>query len=470
MEIVHRVRQELASRIARGPSRTGPLPPGPATPTFLQLAAFLYEPRPFLEGAREAHGDIITLRMPSMFTLIQVNQPEHVKHVFRLSSDAAHAGEANAVLEPFLGPHSLLMLDGERHLRHRRLLLPPFRGERMRAYGEAMRALTLASMARWPRGRTFALQDETQQITLDVIVRTVFGLGDEATAFRASLQKTLSLLDDPMYVVRFAQHDLGPWSPWGKYLRLRDTIQRELLGHIRTRRAAKDLDERSDILSMLLLATDDSGAPLSDDEVHDELITMLIAGHETTATALSWTFHRLTQHPEVLAKVLEEVDATSAEDAGERAEHPYLDAVIKESLRIHPVIPGIGRVLQEPLELAGYALPKGSMLTCSILLAHFNEAAWPEPDRFDPTRFLPGGSAIKPTAYTYFPFGGGIRRCIGEAFALFEMRIVLATVLRTLRPVAAPGVTIRTARRNITLSPSDRMPIVFEARSGRATL
>ncbi len=464
MEIVHRVRQELASRIARGPSRRSRLPPGPGTPSLLQLAAFLYEPRPFLEGARAAHGDIITLRLPSMFTLIQVNQPEHVKAIFRLPSDVAHAGEANAVLEPFLGPHSLLMLDGERHLRHRRLMLPPFRGERMRAYGDAMQSLTEESMARWPVGRTFALQDHTQQITLDVIIRTVFGLGDEATALRASLQKTLSLLDDPMYVVRFAQHDLGPWSPWGKYLRLRATIQRELLGFIRARREATDLDERSDILSMLLLATDETGAPLSDDEVHDELITMLIAGHETTATALSWTFHRLTQHPQILAKVFDEVDVTSAEDAGERTAHPYLDAVIKETLRIHPVIPGIGRVLQEPMELAGYTLPKGSTLACSILLAHFNERVWPEPDRFDPTRFLPGGAATKPTAYTYFPFGGGTRRCIGEAFALFEMRIVLATVLRKLRPVAAPGVTIRTARRNITLSPSDRMPIVFHDR------
>lgn len=465
MQLIHRVRAELAGAAARGTGsrRPGRLPPGPTTPPFLQLAAFLYQPREFLEGARHAHGDILTLRLPDMFTLIQVNRPEHVQQIFRLSGDAAHAGEANAVLEPFLGPHSLLMLDGARHQRHRRLLTPPFRGGRMRAYGQAMHELTKNSMASWPRGRTFQLQDRTQEITLDVIVQTVFGLGDDAAALRAMLKKTLSLLDDPLYVVRFAQKDLGPWSPWGRYLRLKAEIQSALLAHIRSRRNAEDLADGADILSMLLQSTDEHGEPLTDDEVHDELITMLIAGHETTATALSWTVHRLTKHPEVLTRVLDELDAAFPDGTIEPSrvgELPYLDAVIKETLRVHPVIPGVGRVLQEPMELGGYELPTGAMLGCSILLAHYNETTWPEPDRFLPERFLDA----RPGPFTYFPFGGGIRRCIGEAFALYEMRIVLATVLSKLRPEPAPGYTVRTARRNITLSPSGRMPIVFRPR------
>ena len=463
VELMHDLRSRLAHRAATGRSRRGRLPPGPSTPPLVQLAAFLYEPKAFLYGVRQAHGEIVTLRLPSMFTVVQTSRPEHVQQVFRTSGDAAHAGKANAILKPFLGPHSLLMLDGARHLRHRRLLLPPFRGERMRAYGSTMQSLTQRAMASWPIGRTFRLQDETQRITLDVIVQTVFGLGDEAASLRAMLQRTLSLLDDPLYIVEFAQKDLGPWSPWGRYLRLRSEIQSALLTHIRASRHAADLDKRNDILSLLLLASDKDGAPLSDEEIHDELITMLIAGHETTATALSWTLHRLTRHADVLERVQAEIDHAFPSgdiDPDRIGELTYLDAVIKETMRIHPVIPGVGRVLQEPMQIDQYDLPPGVMVGCSILLAHTNNDIWPNPERFDPERFI----GTRPSPYTYFPFGGGIRRCIGEAFALFEMRIVLANVLATLRPVAAPGISIRTSRRNITLSPSERMPIVFERR------
>lgn len=431
------------------------LPPGPSSPAALQLAAFLYEPQFFLKALRETHGEIITLHLPGMFDIVQISQPPHVKEMFRVRSDVAGAGKANAILKPFLGPHSLLMLDGKRHRRHRRLMLPPFRGERMRAYESEIRSITLAALNRFPTDEVFKLQPRTQDITLDVIMRTVFGIA-EPGPLRGLLQRSLRMLDNPLLILEYVQKDFGPLSPWGRYLRVRDEIRRALMSHIGASRRDSKLESRHDILSMLLLARDEDGEPLTDDEVHDELITMLVAGHETTATALSWTVHRLTRHPEVLRKAVAEVDATGEDTS---APLPYLDAVIKESLRIHPVVPGVGRVLEEPFMLAGYELPKGVMIGCSIILAHTNENVWPEAESFKPERFIDH----RPPPDSYFPFGGGVRRCIGEAFALFEMRVVLRELLQRFTPIAS-GETIRSVRRNITLSPSGAMPVVFRRR------
>ncbi|MFT5355846.1 MAG: cytochrome P450, partial [Polyangiales bacterium] len=285
--------------------------------------------------------------------------------------------------------------------------------------------------------------------------RTVFGIA-EPGPLRALLQRSLGMLDNPLYILEYAQKDLGPFSPWGRYLRLRSEIQRALMSHIAASRRDPKLESRHDILSMLLLARDEDGEPLADDEVHDELITMLIAGHETTATALSWTMHRLTRHPDVLRRAVAEIDATGNDTT---APLPYLDAVIRESLRIHPVVPGVGRVLEKPFTLGGYELPPGIMIGCSIILAHTNENVWPDAESFKPERFLDH----RPPPDAYFPFGGGVRRCIGEAFALFEMRVVLREILRTFTPEAS-GETIRSVRRNITLSPSGAMPVVFRRR------
>lgn len=430
------------------------LPPGPSSPAALQLAAFLYEPQVFLKALRETHGEIITLHLPGMFNIIQVSQPPHVKEMFRVRSDVAGAGKANSILKPFLGEHSLLMLDGERHRRHRRLMLPPFRGERMRAYEGEMREITQQALRAFPTGEVFKLQPRNQDITLDIIMAAVFGIA-EPGPLRGLLQRALRTLDNPLYILEYVQKDFGPFSPWGRYLRLRGEIQNALMSHIAASRKDPKLESRHDVLSMLLLARDEDGEPLADDEVHDELVTMLIAGHETTATALSWTVHRLTEHADVLQRAVAEVDA-AGDDA---APLPYLDAVIRESLRIHPVVPGVGRVLEKPFTLAGYELPPGTMIGCSIILAHTNENIWPDAEAFKPERFLDH----RPPPDAYFPFGGGVRRCIGEAFALFEMRVVLRELLRTFTPEAS-GDVIRSVRRNITLSPSDNMPVVFRRR------
>ncbi len=455
-----------ARRIAddRGRRIDDGLPAGPTTPPLLQLVGFLFRPIPFLAACRERYGDSLTLRLPGVPPIVQLSDPEAVKQVFAASMDAMHAGKANDVLAPFLGRHSVLVLDGARHRAQRRLLMPPFRGERMRAYGRTMRDITAARIARWPMNRTFRMQTETQAITLDVILRTVFGMeaGAAEDGMRERLVAATRILDNPVFLVRGFQRDLGPRSPWGRFLRLRKASFDETLALLHARRA-EGYEDRDDILSMLLAATYEDGSPMTDEEIFDELLTLLVAGHETTATALSWTIHRLTRHADVLRRVQAELDAAFPKgdiEVERIRELTYLEAVIKESLRIHPVIPGVGRLLMEPETIGGLSLPSGVIVGCSIYLSHMSPAVWPEPERFRPERFLDA----KPTPYTYFPFGGGIRRCIGEAFALYEMQVVLATMLQRLEPVRAPFRRVGTQRRNITLTPTAGLPIRFRRR------
>ena len=439
------------------------LPPGPSLPPWLQLMQFLYRPQRFLGSARERFGTPFTFRLPGLPPFVSFCDPAAVKDVFTGSPQELYAGQANIVLKPFLGPHSVLVLDGDRHMEQRRLLLPPFRGDRMKSYGGAMIDITRERMARWGRA-PLRMQTETQAITLEVILRTVFGMQEgrekRTEALRSCLLKMLKMLDNPLSIVKEFQRDFGPWSPWRRFLKLRTRMRGLIMDEVADRRVVGRGD-RNDVLSMLIEATHEDGTPMSDEEIRDELVTMLVAGHETTATGLSWTIHRLSKHPDVLRRVQEELDRVYPDGRvtpDELHKLEYLDAVAKETLRVHPVIPGVGRVLQVPTRIGGVDLPEGTIVACSIVLANTNPDVWDEPERFDPDRFV--GKRVSP--YEFYPFGGGVRRCIGEAFALWEMRAVLATVLREREPVAiAP---VRTVRRNITLSPSLGLPIRFRPR------
>ena len=460
-----RLAARAAARVGRSRRRLGDgLPPGPGAPGALQLFSFLYQPIPFLRAGRAAHGDVMTIQLPGLQPLVQVSKPEHVEAIFKGPARELHAGEANQLLAPFLGSYSVLVLDDAPHLEQRRLLLPSFRGERMKTYGQTMRDATLEAMADVPVGRSTVTQDVTQRITLDVILRTVFGLqgGHDDEELVELLVSTLRALDDPKILVGTFQVDLGPHSPWGRFLRRRARV-RELLESVIRRRRQEGPGDRQDVLSLLLGATHSGGEPMSDVEIGDELMTLLVAGHETTATALSWALYRIALHPDVRANLLEELDRAFPDgevDPGRILELDYLTGVAKETLRIHPVIPGVGRVLKAPREVAGYSLPAECVVGCSILLAHFDPEVWPDPERFDPRRFI--DTRISP--YRFFPFGGGVRRCIGEAFALYEMRVVLATLLTRWVPELVPGERYATKRRNLTLSPTDGMPLRFQAR------
>jgi cytochrome P450 len=428
-------------RVAATPS----LPPGPRTPALLQALRYAREPLGFLTSLQRSHGDIFTVRFPYFGRMVYVTRPDLVKQVFTGPPAQMHAGEANAtVLEPALGPNSVLTLDDEPHMRQRKLLLPPFHGERVESYGELIREVTLLEMESWPVGEQFALRPHTQRITLAVIMRAVFGVHDESRLDRFErLIEAFSRRVNAVIAFPMLRRNLGPLSPWGKFLRARKALDAFIYEEIALRRAevARDGDgARDDVLSLLLEARHDDGDAMSDEELRDELVTVLGAGHETTATGLAWAMERLLRSPEALARLRESVAA---------GEDDYLEATIKETLRARPVIVDVARKLTAPLQIEGYELPAGTYVLPAIAALHYREDLFPEPDEFRPERFLDG----KADTYAWIPFGGGVRRCIGAAFAEYEMKIVLRAFLERAE-LSAPDPRPEKAKvRNITLAP-----------------
>lgn len=447
----------IATAISTTAVRAG-LPPGPRTPSIIQAGHLWRRPLSFLSECARRYGDSFTLRVPTRPPMVIFSHPEAVKEIFAADPDELRAGEGNVVLEPILGRHSLLLLDGPQHLRERRLMLPSFHGERMRLYGETMRAATDRSIDRWPVGTPFPIHHEMQQITLDVILRTVFGLENGASPLREPLIQLISIVTNPVLLMPFMRWSFGPWA---RVVRLKSQVHDLLSAEIRARRAGSE--ERQDVLSILIAARDENGEPMSEEELRDEMITLLLAGHETTATALAWAFHRLLENPEVLARLREEL-RTVIGDGPVMPEHvgklEYLDAVIKEVMRLDPVVPEIGRLLTRPARIGGWDLPAGALAAPSIYLTQRRPDLWHDPERFAPERFL--GARTMP--YEFFPFGGGVRRCIGMAFAIYEMKIVVAEVLRRVSFRAAPGYDVHPVRRSITLAPSRGVPVVVETR------
>ncbi|MCC6995797.1 MAG: cytochrome P450 [Deltaproteobacteria bacterium] len=441
------------------------LPPGSRLPKVVQTAAWVGQPLWLLERTLREFGPIFSLSLAGMGDMVLVATPEAVRQVFTGDPAVLHAGQANELLRSFVGSRSILLLDGPAHARERKLLMPPFHGERMTAYAEAMREATEASLARWPLHKHFPIQRRMQDITLAVIVRTVFGISDPrgATEIADLLATYIDAATDSPWrmlpaILRIDPNKLLPWAPLA---RLKRRVDDALLGEIRRRRAHPVADDSS-VLGMLIDARDEDGQPMTEEELHDELITLLVAGHETTATSLSWAFDLLLEHPAVLARVRAELEAQvgrRAITAADLARLPYLDATIREVLRIHPVVPMVARKTQAPFEVAGFDLPVGTYVCPSIRLTHMNPDVYPEPTAFRPERFL--GTKIDP--YAWLPFGGGARRCLGMAFALFEMKLVLGTVVQRARLHRhGPRATIK--RRGVTLSPSRGRPVVLEAR------
>jgi cytochrome P450 family 135 len=437
-----------ASAPANAPLVPDPLPPGPTGPGPLVFANFLARPGGFLESARRRYGTPFTVRLSARRTVVLTDDPAVIKQVFTSDPTKLLAGVGNEVLKPLLGPRSVLTLDEPEHMRQRKLLLPPFHGDRMKLYGEVIATATERELAKWPVGEPFAVQPAMQAITLEVIMRAVFGVRDDADRLEQIAVPLRRLLDSMadmrrLFTLQVASSKRnGPLSPWRRFReQLMHPADAVLYEEIHAHRADPSIAERDDILSLLLTARDEDGQGLTDSELRDELMTLLLAGHETTATALSWTLERLTRHPAVLARLTEEVRSGEGDD--------YLDAVIKESLRLRPVVPAVARYLTEPTELGGRVLPAGVHITPSIYLTHYNPDIYPDPRAFRPERFLerPAGT------YEWIPFGGGTRRCLGATFALFEMKIVLTEVLRRLDLVTTADRSERIARRAITFSP-----------------
>jgi len=445
------------------------LPPGPKTPALGQFLQYGFRPVAFLQGCARRYGDAFTVRFPGEPPLALFCHPEAIREIFTADGDDLHAGEANLSFAPLFGQRSVLMFDGARHLRERRLMLPPFHGERMVAYGRLMREVADRVIDRWPVGRPFAIHPEMQAITLEVILRAVFGLdeGDVLVRVRERLVQLLGFLGGTgaLFLLVFPglAADLGRLSPGGRFARLSRAVDELLLAEI-ARRRVEGTAGRDDILSMLIDARYEDGTGLSDQELHDEMMTLLVAGHESTATWLAWIFHRVLERPEVLARLGAEL--AGATDRGPLAPEQvgrleYLDAVIKETGRLNPVIPWVARRVARPLTIGGHGLPVGVSVAACIYLTHHRPDVWPDPERFEPTRFL--GTRLN--QYAFFPFGGGERRCLGAAFASYEMKVVVAEVLSRVALRAAPGSKVHLTRRNITYAPSAGMPVVVDARA-----
>jgi cytochrome P450 len=437
------------------------LPPGLEGLQALNVLRWVQNPFRVLDEGHRRFGDAFSLKLLE-YDMVIVSDPEVVKEVFALGPDEGHAGKANFILRPFLGDGSLLLLDGAEHLRHRKMILPAFHGERMHAYGRTMIGLANDSIDRWPVGTAFSVQRPMQAITLQVIIRTVFGVekGPRFAALADLLTRGLNAGSSPWLLFPFMQRDLGRYSPWGRATRLRAQSSAILRSEIRRGRE-QGTGSRSDVLAMMLDARDEAGQPLTENEIHDELLTLLIAGHETTATSLAWTLRWVLPDRALVSRLREEI-ATADGDPQRIAKLDLLDATVKEGLRLQPIVPLVARITQRPVELGPLRLPAGVAVAPSIYLVHRRPSLYPEPERFRPERFL----TFKPAPWEWLPFGGGLRRCVGAAFATYEMKMVLATMLPRIDAHLATD-RVRMARRGVTIAPSQGLPIVATARRSR---
>jgi cytochrome P450 len=424
------------------------LPPGPRYPRLIQNIALWSRTVPFGERCRREYGKRFTLRLVATPPFVMHSDPEHVKEIFTAPPEDLHPGRGARILEPVVGPNSVILLDEERHMEQRKLMLPAFHGERIERLTGLMEEVAARDVASWPRGEPVAMQPRMQHLTLEIILRAVFGIepGPRLEALRERLGAMLAFGDKPISLApppsgSRAERILERFGPYAAYVKLQREADELIFEQIDERRAEQG--ERDDILSMLLAARHEDGAPMSSEELRDELMTMLVAGHETTATSLAWAMERLTRTPAVLRRLGEEVNSND-HDA-------YLTATIQETLRRRPVLPNAMPrfTAREGVEVGGWAFPAGVSLVPSIYLLHHDPEIYPDPYAFRPERFL----EEKPGTYTWIPFGGGRRRCLGASFATLEMKIVLRAILSECELRAGIDGPELTRRRNITVRP-----------------
>ena len=416
------------------------LPPGPRSPRALQGAAFAISNRRLMFALHRRHGEAFTTYVPGFGRTVVVTNPTLVKQVFTADPKVLHVGDRSP-LGRVLGPASLFSLDGARHLRERRMLLPPFHGERMKSYEAIFADETRKEIAGWPQGTAFATLDPMMRITLNAILRTVFGAEHEEFEGLRRLLPGLVKLGSRLVLMQPLQRDLGPRSPGGKFIAQRREFDGYVTSLIAKARADVDLAERDDILAMLVQARYEDGDELSQDAISDQLLTLLVAGHETTAGSLAWTVERLRRHPQLLQRLVEEV-----RDGG----RDLREATIRETQRSRPVIGGTVRFVVEPFALGEWLLPPGMAIIVSAALTHADERYYENASAFDPDRFL----GVKPDTYTWTPFGGGTRRCIGAAFAHMEMDIVLRTMLEEVELLPTTDAPERTVFRGVAFAPA----------------
>jgi cytochrome P450 len=436
------------------------LPPGPSYPSLIQGVGFWTRPLAFLERCRARYGKRFTIRLPAApGPFVMLTDPDEVKQVFTAPADVLHPGKGARVLEPVVGSNSVILLDGRAHMAQRKLMLPAFHGEKMALLTGLMEEVAKREVASWPRGTPIELHPRMQRLTLEVILRAVFGLepGPRLDALRERLGKWLAFGDRAISLMpppaeTLAAEVLGRVGPFAHFLRLQEESDKLIFELIDERRQSPR--EGDDVLAMLLAARHEDGSPMSEQELRDELLTLLVAGHETTASSLAFAFATLPRHPAVLVRLVEEIDS----DDGDA----YLTATIHETLRARPVIPNAGpRLAMQPVEVGGFEYPAGVCLVPNAYLIHHDPEIYPDPYTFRPERFLDES----PGTYTWIPFGGGRRRCLGASFALLEMKLVLRAVLSACELRAPDGRSELARRRNITIRPARGAVALLRERS-----
>ncbi|KOP27341.1 cytochrome [Hapalosiphon sp. MRB220] len=445
------------------------LPNGPKTPSLVQIFQWINSPMTYMEDCAERYGDIFTLQLTE--PVVMVSNPQALQQM--LTSDTKEfAAPGDPLFESFLGKNSVITVSGEVHRRQRQLLMPPFHGERMRSYAQVISNVTEEVISQWQIGQKFDVHSAMQAITMRVVMQAVFGLYDSPHA--QELEQLLTLMlnrggSSPLRALMIyfpaLQKDLGPLTPWGTFLRRRSRVYELLHAEIQARREQAD-SSRKDVLSLLIAARDEAGQPMTDAELSDELMTLLTAGHETTATALTWVLYWIHKFPEVCEKLLQELDTVGDRSGSDTSSStilklPYLNAVCSESLRIYPVgMLTFPRVVKQPLTFCGYDLEPGIRVLGSIYLTHQRADLYPQPKQFQPERFLE--KQFSP--YEFLPFGGGAKRCIGDAFAQFEIKLVLATILSHLELALVDNFDVKPKRRGLVTGPDRPIQMVVNNR------
>jgi unspecific monooxygenase len=441
------------------------LPEGPKTQPFWQLVKWISNPFGFMDECAQTYGDTFTLRLGSLAPLVFLSDPKAIQEIFTADVNQFDAGCTNGIIQPIVGANSILLQDGARHQRQRRLLMPPFHGERMRNYGQLICEITEQVVSQWQIDQPLTARGAMQEITLQVILHVVFGLrqGTRYQQLKPLLASLLDMTGSPwrssMLFYPFLQQNWGEWSPWGRMLQRRQKVYDLLDAEIAERRAQSD-STRNDILTLLLEARDEQGETLTDEELRDEMMTLLVAGHETTATALAWALYWIHQLPSVHESLLKEL-----ENLGDNPEPmeifrlPYLNAVCQETLRLYPVVPIVTpRVAKSSIQIGGRGFDSYTRFAPCIYLTHHREDLYPEPKQFKPERFL----QRQYSPYEYLPFGGGNRRCLGLTLALFEMKLVLATIVSRCQLELLEKRPVKPARRGVTLAPATGVKMVLK--------
>ncbi|AOY80186.1 cytochrome P450 [Moorena producens JHB] len=440
------------------------LPPGPQTPAILQMIEWVFHPSKLMQTCAQRYGDTFTVKVgPNLAPVVFLSDPKAIQKIFTADLKQFETGKLNKIAQPLIGEYSLMLQDGKYHQRQRRLLMPPFHGERMRRYNKIIDDIAKQVISQWPEGKPFSIRPSIGKISLELIVECVFGLrkGPRSQHLIQLLTLMAEYTSKPLAIALVSckpmQRDFGSWSPWGSFIRLKQQITKLIYDEIGERRSQFD-SSRTDILTLLMSARDEDGMPMTDVELHDQLITFLMGGHDTTTTALVWAFYWIHYLPEVREKLLRELDSLGDDlEESNIIKLRYLNAVCSETLRINPIsVLTLFRSVKSPLQLMSYQYDPGTILAGCIYLTHRREDLYPEPEKFKPERFLERQFSF----YEYLPFGGGNRRCVGDALAMFVMKRVIATVLREKQLTLVDRRPVKPVFRGPGLAPSGSMQMV----------